>query len=52
MSFLCYKIGMEKQTKELDEDIFKEVMKIWRQERAKALKKQAKARKKNENKKS
>ena len=32
--FLCYGKGM-KETKELDQDVFKEVMKIWRQEQSK-----------------
>ena len=32
--FLCYGRSM-KETKELDQDVFKEVMKIWRQEQEK-----------------
>lgn len=56
VAFLCYKKDMEKQTKELDENIFKEVMEIYREECEKARKKQERAlarkKKKNANKKS
>lgn len=45
MAFLCYGRSME-QTKELDEDIYKEVVKILRQEREKAYWKALKSLKK------